>query len=62
MKNKVKKVKSKMYVFVFEDKRGNELTRRKAECLNLTEAKQIARKYKANSMLNDLHKIVIKAL
>lgn len=52
--------RTKIYVFIFEDRNGNELTRREADCISLAEAKDIAKKYKANSMLNDLHKIVVK--
>lgn len=52
--------KAKIYVFIFEDRDENELTRREAYCISLKEAKDIAKKYKANSMMNDLHKIVVK--
>lgn len=52
--------RAKIYVFIFEDRNGNELTRREADCVSLAEAKDIAKKYKSNSMLNDLHKIVVK--
>ena len=52
--------RAKIYVFIFEDRNGNELTRREAGCVSLKEAKDIAKKYKSNSMLNDLHKIVVK--
>lgn len=56
--NKMKKEKN--YVFIFEDRNGNELTRRELECASLAKAKDIAKDYKSKSMLNDLHKIVVK--
>jgi len=50
----------KNYKLIFEDKKGNELTSKNIEAKNKIEAKKIADNLKANSMLNDLHKIVIK--
>ena len=52
--------KAKLYVFIFEDRDGNDLTKKEAQCSSLKEAKDIARAYKANSSLNDLYKIVVK--
>ena len=52
--------REKIYVFIFEDRNGNVLTKRENQCSSLKEAREIAKKYKANSQLNDLHKIVLK--
>lgn len=51
---------TKKYIFIFEDKNKNELEKRTAECASLKEAKEIAKKYKSNSNLNDLHKIIVR--
>lgn len=51
---------TKKYIFIFEDKNQNQLEKRTAECSSLKEAKEIAKKYKANSNLNDLHKIIVR--
>ena len=52
--------RAKYYTFIFEDRNGNELTRQEAQCRSLTEARRIAKTYKATSQLNDLHKIVVR--
>jgi hypothetical protein len=49
----------KNYTLIFKDKKGNELTSNVIEAKNKKEAKKIANKLKANSMLNDLNKIII---
>lgn len=49
----------KNYTLIFEDKKGNELTTNVIEAKNKKEAKIIANKLIANSILNDLHKIKI---
>jgi len=51
---------TKKYVFIFEDKNGNELTRKENECISLQDAEKLAQQYEANSMLNDLHKVTVK--
>ena len=53
--------KSKIYVFIFEDRQGNELTRKEADAHSLIEARAIAKAYKSNSVINDLYKIVVKS-
>lgn len=50
----------KNYILIFEDKNGNELKREYLLSKNKIEAKKTADKIKANSMINDLHKIIIK--
>lgn len=49
----------KNYILVFEDRDGNDLTTKKITAFNLKDAKRQSQNYKANSMMNDLHKIVI---
>lgn len=50
----------KIYRFIFEDKKRNDLQVKEAQCSSLKEAQALAKTYKANSMLNDLHKIIVK--
>lgn len=50
----------KNFKLIFEDKQGNDLTCTTIEALNLQDAKRIAKIAYANSMMNDLHKIVVK--
>ena len=52
-------MKTKYYVLSYEDKQGNELQRITIEALNKKDAKRIAKIAYANSMLNDLHKIIV---
>jgi len=59
-KNTADTVNGVNYNLIFEDIDGNELERKKIEVKNLKEAKKIVSLYKANSMLNDLYKIVIR--
>lgn len=48
------------YIFIFQDNQQNELLRKEATARNLKEAKELARKMFANSLLNDLHKIKVR--
>lgn len=50
----------KNYTLVFEDKQGNELTRKEITAANLKEARSQRDAAHANSKINDLHKIKIK--
>jgi hypothetical protein len=50
----------KTYVFIYEDKERNELKREEAECLNIKEARILASKKEATSMINDLAKIKVQ--
>lgn len=50
----------KTYTFIFEDKNQNELKREEWECNNIQETINLAKTKKANSMLNDLHKIKVR--
>jgi hypothetical protein len=52
----------KQYVFIYEDKQGNELTRETIEADNIQEARKYAKNICFNSMLNDLHKIRVKRI
>lgn len=50
----------KAYKLIFLTKQGTKLQTKEIEAKNLKEAKEIAKKVLANSMLNDLHKIEIR--
>ena len=50
----------KTYKLIFLTKEGAELQTKETTAKNLKEAKEIAKKVLANSMLNDLHKIEVK--
>ena len=52
----------KAYKLIFLTKQGTELQSKEIEAKNLKEAKQVANNLKANSMLNDLHKIIVKTI
>lgn len=52
----------KTYKLIFLTKKGAELQSKEIEANNLKEAKQIANNLKANSMINDLHKIIVKTI
>ncbi len=52
---------TKIYVFIFEDKNGNELTRKESDAYSLKQAKEFARVYKSSSNMNGLHKIIVRA-
>ncbi|NCB09146.1 MAG: hypothetical protein EOM73_13400 [Bacteroidia bacterium] len=54
------KMKEKNYVFVYEDRKKNELQRKTHQFYNITEARKFAAKLLANSNMNDLHKIVVR--
>ena len=49
----------KKYVFIYKDKKGNELQRKEAEFFNIKEARAYANDLLANSLINDLHKISV---
>jgi hypothetical protein len=51
----------KNYILIFEDRQGNELKREEITAFNITEARQQRDKAVANSMINDLYKIKVKA-
>jgi hypothetical protein len=55
------KNQEKTYRFVFEDRSGNELQIKETSCKSLKEAKELAKNLKANSTINDLHKIIVSA-
>ena len=50
----------KTYKLIFLTKEGVELQSKEIEANNLKEAKQVANNLKANSMINDLHKIEVR--
>ena len=52
----------KTYKLIFLTKKGAELQTKETIAKNLKEAKEIAKKVLANSMLNDLHKIEVKTI
>ena len=52
----------KAYKLIFLTKQGAELQSKEIEANNLKEAKQVAKNLKANSMINDLHKIEVKTI
>ena len=52
----------KTYKLIFLTKQGAELQTKETTAKNLKEAKEIAKKVLANSMINDLHKIEVKTI
>lgn len=52
----------KNYDLIFEDKKGNELTRKSITAINIKEARVTRDKELANSLINDLHKIKVKPI
>jgi hypothetical protein len=52
--------KIKQYILIFEDKKGNELTTKTINAFNKKEAIEIKNNIMAESMINSLHKIIIK--
>lgn len=50
----------KDYLFIFEDKNGNELKRRVIQVKDKKESLEIAERLKGHSALNDLHRIKTK--
>lgn len=50
----------KTYKLIFLTKEGAELQTKETTARNLKEAKELAKKVLANSMINDLHKIEVK--
>ena len=50
----------KTYNLIFLTKKGAELQTKEVTAKNLKEAKEIAKKVLANSMINDLHKIEVR--
>ena len=52
----------KTYKLIYLTKQGAELQTKEIEAKNLKEAKQVAKNLKANSMINDLHKIRVKTI
>lgn len=57
---KPKSLKEKQYIFIYEDRNGNELQRKQYSFISIAEARKHAKNLLANSMMNDLHKIVVK--
>lgn len=51
----------KTYVLTFEDHQGNELEKKEISAFNIKDARQTRDKLKAESKINDLFKIKIKA-
>jgi hypothetical protein len=52
----------KQYVFIYEDRQGNELTRETINFDSIQEARKYSKDICFNSMLNDLHKIRVKRI
>ena len=52
----------KTYKLIFLTKEGAELQTKEITAKNKKEAKQVANNLKANSMINDLHKILVKTI
>lgn len=50
----------KTYILIYLDKGSNELTRKEITANNIAEARKLRNRFLADSMLNDLHKIVVK--
>jgi|688.fasta_scaffold547506_2 hypothetical protein len=50
----------KTYVFIYLDKKGNEIKRKNVECLSIKDARKWAKMELAESLQNDLHKIIVK--
>lgn len=50
----------KTYILIYSDRKGNELLREKTDAENITEARKYADKKLANSMINDLYKIIVR--
>lgn len=55
-------MKAKEFFLIWEDKEGNNLDLTKIWAFSLKEAKEIAKKKKAESMLNDLYKIKVEKI
>ena len=49
----------KYFIYILEDRYGNEIERFQGEARTIKEAKRIAKIYAANSNQNNLYKIVI---
>ena len=49
----------KTYTFIYEDKDNNELQRKEVQALNMRDAKKMAKRAWARSMMNDLHEIKV---
>jgi len=49
----------KNFIYILEDRYGNEIERLQGEANTIKEAKKIAKVYASNSRLNDLYKIVV---
>jgi hypothetical protein len=58
--NPIKKRTMKTYVFIYLDKKGNEIKRKNVECLSIKDARKWAKMELAESLQNDLHKIIVK--
>ncbi len=52
----------KQYVFIYEDRQGNELTREIINFDSIQEARRYAKDVVFNSMLNDIQKIRVKRI
>jgi hypothetical protein len=50
----------KTYIFIYEDKQGNELKRSETTASNIKEARKTRDNILANSMINDLFKIKVR--
>ncbi len=50
----------KTYILIYEDRKGNELQTEKIEETNIKQARILAAKKLANSMINDLHRIKVR--
>ena len=50
----------KTYILIYLDKGGNELDRREFKGNNIAEARKFKDRLFAESMINDLHKIIVK--
>jgi hypothetical protein len=58
----MKTIKEKQYIFIYEDKQGNELTREIINFDSIQEARRYSKDICFNSMLNDLYKIKVKRI
>jgi hypothetical protein len=52
--------KEKTFIFIYEDKDGNELQRKELDCYNRDDAEKTAFNIQQNSMLNDLENIRVQ--
>lgn len=58
----MKTIKEKQYIFIYEDRQRNELTREIINFDSIQEARRYAKDVVFNSMLNDIQRIRVKRI